>query len=99
MKETLGTPTYDADLAKRSPAEEFREYFKLAIPMDMLEASNMGIDFFAELTNLKCSSVRPVVPDIKGSLFSTHELIQALSPPGVEKSITADILFKSITLD
>ena len=75
------------------------ELFKLAIPMDMLEASNMGIDFFAELTNLKCSSVRPVVPDIKGSLFSIHELIQALSPPGEEKSITADILFKSIALD
>ena len=35
MKETLGTPTYDADLAKRSPAEEFREYFKLAIELKL----------------------------------------------------------------
>jgi len=65
----------------------------------MLEASNMGIDFFAVLTNPKCSSVRPVVPDIKGSLFSTQKLTQASNPPWEEKSITADISFKPIALD
>ena len=38
----------------------------------------MGIDFFAVLTISKCSSKRPVVPEIKGILCSIQYLIQAM---------------------
>ena len=57
----------------------------------------MGIDFFAVLTISKCSSERPVVPEIKGILCSIQYLVQAMKPFGEEKSITAEILFKSFS--
>jgi hypothetical protein len=56
----------------------------------MLEAINIGIDFLAVLISDKCSLVRPVVPDIKGSLCSIQKLMQDMNPVGEEKSITAD---------
>jgi hypothetical protein len=71
------------------------ELFKLETPSDILEASNMGINFFALLSVSNCSADRPVVPDIKGIEFSIQKLMQAVSPSGDEKSITAEILFKS----
>jgi hypothetical protein len=73
------------------------ELFKLEIPSDILEASNMGIDFFAVPTFSKCSLERPVVPDIKGIEFSIQKLTHAINPSGEEKSITADISFRSFT--
>jgi hypothetical protein len=70
--------------------------FKFAIPSDMLEAINIGIDFLAVLISNTCSSERPVVPDIRGKLCSIQKLTHAIKPAGEEKSITADILFKFI---
>ena len=46
------------------------ERFKFAIPRDMFEAVNIGMDFLAMLISDKCSSEKPVVPDIKGKLCS-----------------------------
>jgi hypothetical protein len=74
----------------------FIKHFKFAIPSDMLEAINIGIDFLAVLISNKCSSERPVVPDIRGKLCSIQKLTHAIKPAGEEKSITADILFKFI---
>jgi hypothetical protein len=73
------------------------ELFKFAIPSDIFEASNMGIDFLAVQTSSKCLSERPVVPEIKGIVCSIQYLIQAMKPSGEEKSITAEILFKSFS--
>ena len=75
----------------------FIKRFKFAIPSDMLEAINIGIDFLAVLISNTCSSERPVVPDIRGKLCSIQKLTHAIKPAGEEKSITADILFKFIT--
>jgi hypothetical protein len=74
----------------------FIKRFKFAIPSDMLEAINIGIDFLAVLISNTCSSERPVVPDIRGKLCSIQKLTHAIKPAGEEKSITADILFKFI---
>ena len=62
----------------------------------MFAAINIGIDFFAILTNFKCSSLSPVVPEIKGSLFLRQKLTETINPSGEEKSMTADIFFKSM---
>ena len=63
---------------------------------DIIEAINIGIDFFAVFISSSCSSKRPVVPETKGSSFSIQKLTESINPFGEEKSITADIPLKAI---
>ena len=44
---------------------------------------------------LRCFSLNPVVPDIKGILFSLQNFKASVNPLGAEKSINADTLFES----
>ena len=69
MKETLGTPTYDADLAKRSPAEEFREYFKLAIPMLLTQIAAHATGIISALMTGNYNTVDQAAVAIGNMLF------------------------------